>query len=300
MAKNKNIANTYIMPSGTVDGLAEIGSFSYKWLTYIERLAMSRFQWNNLPSGISERYLERVLMMLGQAVCFKYEDTLMATKAAIQGRYTVYHDPTKMISVGDNGWHYDIPQGEGVMIYDTLLRKNQYPILVDFAKELAELDSIRRANRRQQRAQVIISGPESKQADLERLLKDLTTNEWVGITVQSNIQEQIEAVNLGIEYKQKDFQEEETNIINKIYSFLGIEHLPYEKSERLITSEASIATDAIARIREDALLPRQFAAEQINEMYGTDISVEWRTNEKELLNNSYGEEENNRSGGTDV
>lgn len=289
--KKKNRAHEYIMPSGK---MSENSMFFYKWMTYIERLAMSRFQWNDLPEGVSERFLERVLMMMGQAAFFEYEGILMATKVAINGKYTVYHDPTSIISVGDNGWHYQIPKDEGVMVYDTLLRKNQYPILIDFANELAELDSIRRANRRQQRAQAIISGPESRASDLERLLKDLTTNEWVGITVDQGIKESIEAVSLGIEYKQKDFQEEESNIINKIYSFLGIEHLPYEKSERLVTTEASIATDAIARIREDALIPRQIAAEQVNEMYGTDITVEWRTNEKELLNSSYGEDEYDR------
>lgn len=285
--KNKK-KNTYVIPSGAV---SEISGFYYKWMTYIERLAMSRFQWNNLPEGCSERYLERILMMMGQAVFFKHEETLMATKVAINGKFTVYHDPTSMISIGDNGWHYQIPAGEGVMVYDTLLRKNQYPILTDFATELAELDGIRRTNRRQQRAQVIITAPESRQADLQRMLKDLTMNEWVGMTVEKGLAESVEAVKLGIDYKQSDFQEEETNIINKIYSFLGIEHLPYEKSERLVTSEASIATDAIARIREDALLARQFAAEQVNEMYGTDISVEWRTNQAELMNDSYGEAE---------
>ena len=283
--RNKRFNSSYAAHS-------DMGAYYYKWLSYIERLAMSRFQWNNLPESCSERYLERTLMMMGQAVFFEYVDGLiMATKTAVQGPFTVYHDPTKLVSIGDNGWYYEIPEDQGVMVYDTLLRRSQYPILLGFASELAELDGIRRTNRIQQRAQVVLTAPESRQADLERMLKDLSTNEWVGMTVDSGISESVEAIKLGIEYKQKDFQEEETNIINKIYSFLGIEHLPYEKSERLVTSEAAIATDAISRIREDALLARQFAADEINKMYGTDISVEWRTNQAELMTDSYGEDE---------
>ena len=61
----------------------------------------------------------------------------------------------------------------------------------------------------------------------------------------------------------------------------------------MITAEATVATDSVARMREDSIIPRQQAAEEINKTFGTNISVEWRTSQKELLEQSYGEGEEN-------
>jgi hypothetical protein len=51
----------------------------------------------------------------------------------------------------------------------------------------------------------------------------------------------------------------------------------------MITAEADASSDSIARIREDALLPRREAADKFNKRYGTNITVEWRTDEQAEL-----------------
>ena len=295
MANKKNRSRNAMRGSRVYSkSVSEQAAYNFKWRNHIEQLALSRFQWNNLPESIDERYLERTLMMKGQAVFFKGPgDLYYATQVAFQGPFNLYFNPTKMTSIGEAGWYYDIPDDEGIAIWASQTRVCDYPIILTAAEELAEIESIRRQNRRQQRNLVILAGKLEQASDLDRLRKDLEVGEWVTVATDEMKAEGITPLNTNIPYLVEEFQQEVTNKLNEIYSLLGIEHLPYDKSERLVTAEAGIATDAVARIREDALLPRQQAADAINEKFGLDISVEWRTDQKELIAQTYGENEHN-------
>lgn len=258
----------------------------WRWLMQLESLALSRFKWNNLPDSVDERFLERTLVIEGQAVFFTLGGKLRATKVQLGGAYDMYFNPTDYTAIGDNNnFRYKIPEGEGVVAWDSMTRKRKYDALYEWSNELAEIDELIRVNRLQQRNMVILSGPEEKQSDLSALARDLQMNESTRITI-GNLNDhgmEIKAINTGIEYKQDAFHADRTSTLNLIYSYLGIEHIPFEKSERLVSGEASIASDMVARMREDSLVPRQQAADKVNDLFGTDISVEWRRDEAEEM-----------------
>lgn len=267
-------------------GVASRGYTQWRWLMQLESIALSRFKWTGLPDSIDERFLERTLLVNGQAVFFKLGNELKGTQVQLQPPFDIYHNPYRYTAIGDNNFRYEIPDNEGVVVWDSMTRKLKYPYLVDWADELAELDELTRVNRRQQRNLVVFSGPEERKNDLAALTRDLEMNESNRITVghlaESGVK--IEAINTGIEYKQEKFHSDRSSTLNIIYSFLGIEHIPFEKNERLISGEADIATDIIARMREDALVPRKQAAKQLSELFGIDgVDCTWRRDENEML-----------------
>lgn len=72
-------------------------------------------------------------------------------------------------------------------------------------------------------------------------------------------------------------------IWNEAMTFLGVKNNGVEKRERLVVEEAD-GSDDVEAMRFVMLNARQQACNQINEMFGLDISVDFRKPYKEVLN----------------
>lgn len=257
--------------------------YEWKWMRFIESLALSRFKWENLPDTISERHLEKTLHIYGQAVLFSMDGIPMATQVVTRGMPDPYDDFTAFTSTANNGWNYIIPEGDGFIVYDSMTRTSGIQPLRLFAAQLAELDILKRVNLRQQRTTVVFTGPEESQADMIKLAKDLEVSEY-GVIANKNLKRDLEvkAIRTDVPYMAEQFNADRQAMLNDLYASLGIEQL-VEKAERLITAEADAFADSTARVREDALIPRREAAEKFNKRFGTNITVGWRVDEQSEL-----------------
>lgn len=258
--------------------------YEWKWMRFIESLALSRFKWENLPDTISERHLEKTLHIYGQAVMFSMDGVLMATQVITRGMPNPYDDYTSFTSTANNGWNYIIPEGDGFIVYDSLTRTSGIQPLRLFASQLAELDVLKRVNLRQQRTTTVFTGPSESQADMVKLAKDMEVSEY-GVLANKNLASKVEvkAIRTDVPYLAAEFNADRMATLNDLYSSLGIDNLPFDKAERMITAEADASSDSIARIREDALIPRREAADKFNKRFGTNITVEWRVDEQSEL-----------------
>lgn len=272
--------------------LNDISNYEWKWINFIESLALSRFKWDGLPESIDERFLELSLLRNGQAIYFELEGVPFATRVMTHGNPNVYDNYTEYTSIGGADWNVELESDSGIVIWDSMTRANKYFILLLQAAELAEIDIQARVNRRQQRSVTVFSGPEGSQQDMARLTRDLEMNESSRIALKGwseNVE--IKAIQTGIKYLQEEFHADRTATLSQVYASLGIENVGFQKAERLLKVEAGIGTDSVARIREDALFPRQQAAEQINAKFGTNITVEWRSDAYGDLNGEESESE---------
>ena len=73
-------------------------------------------------------------------------------------------------------------------------------------------------------------------------------------------------------------QELRNQIWNEAISFLGISNVAYQKKERMITDEVMRQMGGTIASRNSRLEARRQAAEEINEMFGTEIEVHFREN----------------------
>ena len=82
-------------------------------------------------------------------------------------------------------------------------------------------------------------------------------------------------------------QIQKTNILNECLTFLGINNANTDKRERLVTNEVDSNNEMI-QINSDVMLEtRKQACEEINKMFGLNISVERRANLKIDLNENF-------------
>ena len=71
----------------------------------LTELAISMFEWKNLPDTVDPRYLELVLFSSGQAVFFKDEVLgYLGLRCLIGGGFNVYRIPIRRRAFADNGY----------------------------------------------------------------------------------------------------------------------------------------------------------------------------------------------------
>lgn len=74
--------------------------------------------------------------------------------------------------------------------------------------------------------------------------------------------------------------------MDEFFTKMGIENSNTDKRERMVAEEVNGNSGAIEVYRHIALNARRQAVNQINAMFGTNISVEYRSNLNTLVNNS--------------
>lgn len=282
MSRNKNTRNNNPANNRTAVEMQVRETYLWKWRNFIEKLILNRIQWTGLPPTVDERFLERCLARYGKAVFYnnglenKGEEIFMATRVVTEGPPDVYDNYNKFRSIGP-GWDVDIPQGKGVLIWNSTTRRDDWLMFEQYASDLAAIDLVARVNRKQQRWGVLLTGQEGSFTDTNNVVKALDTGEIV-TSVLKDIADSIGVVKLDltVPYLQKDFHSDRDSLLSELYTYLGIINVPREKSSYMNYDETSMENDAIARIREDLLFPRRQAAEAINNQWGLDISVEWR------------------------
>lgn len=254
-----------------------------KWRTFLVRLCLGRFKWSGLPDTVSERYLERVLLLDSRAIFFDLNGDLKATGVIPQGPPNLYGDWDSYKAQGANGQTFPIPDGQGVMVYDSHGRKPTWPIIELAVMELTEVDMNQGSNLRQQRNAIIVETTEENQGDAVKLLRALEMDE-TQMLVSKEFTKNVaaKAINTGIDYLQDKFHQDRTAKLNNIYLMLGIDHVPFEKQAHLLETEADKSTDSVATIRYDLLRARRDAAKEVNERWGTNITVEWNTEMDEV------------------
>ena len=93
------------------------------YLYYYNRLvelAISTFEWKNLPPTVDERYLELALTTNGNAVFFKDDvmEEFLALKCVLSGKFNVYGIPINYRAIGENGYNMPLDQNNSVLIYN--------------------------------------------------------------------------------------------------------------------------------------------------------------------------------------
>ena len=93
----------------------------------LKELAMSMFEWKNLPDTCDERFLELALFEQGKAIFF--EDDVMgylALRCTVSGGFNVYNVPIRRRAYAVNGYHKQLEEKDSVIIYNNYLIRIYY------------------------------------------------------------------------------------------------------------------------------------------------------------------------------
>ena len=247
---------------------------------YVDRLtelAISMFEWKNLPDGIDERFLELTLFTDGQAVFFKDEiaEQYACLQVTTNGRLNKYRVPIIRRAYAVNGYNKELTIDNSVIIYNNRLRQPGIRYTNMYAKRLWDLDRTIDVNAKAQKTPILVQCTEAQRLTLLNLYKDYDGNSPFIYGDKNLDLTGLKSINTGAPYVADKIYTLKTQIWNEALTYLGISNINIQKKERLITDEVVRNQGGTIASRYSRLKARKQACEEINKMFGLNISVSY-------------------------
>ena len=264
-------------------------SFSYYYYRLMD-LAISQFEWSNLPDTIDERFLEKTLFLYGNAVYFNDNEIGdLALQCTLSGGFDVYGIPLRRRAYAINGYQRQLNQKNSVLIYNNQLHINTEPVVWHFATRLWDLDRTIDINAKAQKTPVLLKGTEQQQLSLTNLYEQFDGNKPVIYGDSNLLNEPLQVLKTDAPFVADRLQELRNQIWNEAISFLGISNVAYQKKERMVTDEVMRQMGGTIASRNSRLEARRQAAEKINKMFNREIEVNFRENSENGLDEPWGD-----------
>ena len=257
------------------------------YVQYFDRLtelAISMFEWKNLPESIDERFLELTLFNKGYAVFYKDEDMdeYVCLPAAVGGTLDIYNIPTLRRAYAASGYNYQLDNKNSVLIYNNMLHKNSVLDVEMFAKRLYEIDRIIDVNISAQKTPVLISCDETQRLTLKNLYMQYDGNSPVIYGDKNMTPDALKVLNTGAPFIADKLYMLKTQRWNEMLTYLGISNANFQKKERMLRDEVIRETGGIIASRYSRLNERKKACRQINAMFGLDLDCVYREDYREM------------------
>ena len=278
MAKISRTKNRQFWESATMN--------NYTFMQYYNRLtelSISMFEWKNLPDTIDARFLELVLFSDGMAVFFKDEVMgYLSLRTMIGGHLNIYQIPTIRTAYASNGYNKMLDEDNSVIIFNNMLHTNSLLDVEQFAKRLYNLDRAIDVNANAQKTPILISCDETQRLTLKNLYMQYDGNVPV-IYGDKNINPNaLKVLTTEAPYVADKLYQLKIQIWNEALTYLGISNLNVQKKERLISDEVLRNQGGTIASRYSRLNARRQACDQINEMFGLNIEVDYREDYREV------------------
>ena len=243
----------------------------------LTELALSMFEWQNLPKSVDQRFLEMCLFSDGMCVFFEDEVLgYLGLRCMIGGKLNVYQIPTDRRAYATNGYQKELDGTNSVIIFNNYLHTNSMLDVEMFSKRLYNLDRAIDVNANAQKTPVLIQCDESQRLTMKNLYKQYEGNEPFIFGSKGLDANGLKVLQTGAPYVADKLYELKTQIWNEALTYLGISNINVVKKERMITDEVTRNQGGTVASRYSRLESRRQACKQINEMFGLDIWVDYR------------------------
>lgn len=256
-----------------------LNNLTYRqYLNRLTELAISMFEWKNLPKTVDARYLELHLFETGCMVYFKDEVIGdLCLDCIVNGRLDVYGNPLlRRAYSGYNNYQKLLKYNNSVIIWNNYLHSNSILDVEMFARRLYNIDRIIDINANAQKTPVLLLGNEKQRLTLLNLYKEYDGNAPFIFGDKNLDINALKALSTNAPYVCDKLYQLKTQIWNEALTYLGISNINIQKKERLITDEVTRNQGGTIASRYSRLETRRQAVEKINEMFGTNIEVNYR------------------------
>lgn len=261
----------------------------FDYVDRMRKIAISMFEWENLPSSMDSRFLERSLYLYGTAALL-YDKNLgfINTNCTNTGEINIYGLPTE-VNCFSYGYNENRKTYNGLMKginkrtgeLETVNKKDEECIYVMntwdrtptsaslnlFAYRLYEAQRTCDVNIKAQKTPVVVITDENQRLTFKNVYAQVDGNSPVIFGDKNLDLDKIKALRTDAPYVADKIMDYKTKIWNEFLNFLGINNL-YEKRERVNVEETSINNEVINLNLQSFLAPRKQACEQFNEKFG--------------------------------
>lgn len=275
MAKRRNSKDNYL--AAQVLNIKTYQDFYGR----LARIAMSMFEWENLPISMDGQFLEQCLFNYGQAALLYHEPYggFVNTQCVVHGKLNLYWKPISLecYGIGDvhlvrsvfNGLEDPKSQDEECILVENML--NRIPTAVTlqlYAMRLAEVQRSEDVNIKQQKFPMFIAADQKKIFTIQNTYEQYNANTPVIIGDKTGIDpNDFKTINTQAPFVADKLIQYRLKIFNEALSFLGVNNLN-EKKERQITNEVEKNNEEVNLNLQAFLVPRQRAARLFNIKYG--------------------------------
>lgn len=264
---------------------ALLNNISYmQYFNRLTELAISMFEWQNLPPTVDPRYIELHLFQNGSMVYFN-DDVVgnLCLDCLPNGNFDVYGNPVNRRAYSSyNNYQRDLNEDDSVIIWNNYLRTNSITDIKLYSKRLYLLDRIIDVNANAQKTPVLVQGTEKQRLTLLNLYKEFDGNSPFIFGDKNLDLNALKSLNTGAPYVADKIYQLKTQIWNEALTYLGISNINIQKKERLITDEVTRNQGGTIASRYSRLQARREAVDKINAMFGTNIRVDYREDFQEI------------------
>ena len=254
----------------------------WDYLERLKKIAMSMFEWVNLPSSMNQRYIEQCLYYFGTAALL-YDDTygFINTKGSSAGNINIYGVPTEIncfsygynevrkVYTGFKNDNIDNKSKECILVMNNWDRTPTASTLELFALRLYEAERSCDVNIKASKTPVMIVCDDDQRLTMKNLYNQYDGNEPFIFGDKNQLGGDIlKAIRTEAPFIADKLMDYKKEIWNEALTFLGINNIATEKRERLIKDEASSNNEVINMNLQSYLVPRQEACKMFNEKYG--------------------------------
>ena len=240
-------------------------------------LAISRFKWSGVPLSVDTRFLEVNLFNQGKAVFFRDEVLgFLALGCTANGPFDVYNNPIQRVAIASNDYRRELNREDSVLIYNNYNRCPSINVISNYAKRLANLDMSIDINVNAQKTPLLIVCDENERLTMLNMYQKYIGNEPVIFGTRALRADSLKILKTDSPYVADKLFYLRSMIWNDALAYLGIPNVPYQKRERLVSEEVNISSGGTVANRFGALDARQYACQQINAMFGLNISCDFR------------------------
>lgn len=272
---------------------------------YLLTRLLRMFQYKNLPDTIPHEILDRYLFENGIACITKVNDELRVFYGNLGGPQDIYYRPTTFIvanpHVKVDGEIFsanipvftcnnpDVGQPTGVLMRNDTDWMGLHPLIARYAFLMAENTlTLRTADVMLRIIALLTAKTDKERASSIEYLKSIEKGE-LGVIGESSFHEGVEMQsppsNNGSYLTQ--FIEYQQYLKGSFYNEIGLSANYNMKREAIGKGESTLDEDALLPLCDNMLKTRQEDLAKVNEMFGTDISVEfsssWLENRIEAL-----------------
>lgn len=263
---------------------ARLNNFTYRqYYNRLVELAVSMFEWENVPDTIDTRFLELALFTDGKAVFFKDEVLgYLGLRCMAAGTWDVYNVPRVRTAYASNSYQKQLTEEDSVIIFNNQLRTNSILDVEMFAMRLYNIDRAIDVNVNAQKTPILVACDETERLTLLNLYKQYDGNEPVIFGTSAIRPDSLKAISTDAPYVADKLYGIKTQYWNEALTYLGISNVNFQKKERMVSDEVVRMMGGVIANRYSRLNARKKACEEINKMFDLNMDVRYRDDFREF------------------
>lgn len=251
------------------------------YITYMLNRSVTMFKYHNLPDTMPQREIELLLQCNGWGCVCEIDGNLYCLNGGLGGVPNAYNMPTEII-INNPYLNYNKTltiDTDCVIIPNDSMYVGLLPMYNRYCTMLVENDITMILATVNKRVQNLLSANDDNTVEsAKNFLKKVFDGE-LGVIAESKLFDslKVNASSVNSTVSMTELFEFEQYVKASLYNEIGLSANYNMKRERLTSAEVETNTDNLYPLVDDMINQRRKAVEKINEMFGTNIEIEFNS-----------------------